>query len=77
MPTIDPEPAFAITAAACLMVSIVPVMLRSMVRRHASVSIIVMGPSVSDPPAQATTPSSAPVGSAAFVDCRRDLRLRR
>ena len=74
MPTIEPAPALAMTAPACLIVSIVPVMLRSMVRRHASVSIIVIGPSVSDPPAHATTPSTVPV-AAAVRDGGRDLLL--
>ena len=77
IPTIDPPPAAAIGRAACLIVSIVPVMLRSIVRRHASVSICVIGPSVSEPPAHAITASERTGRLARACDGGGDRRPRR
>ncbi len=75
IPTIEPAPARAIAAAACLIVSMVPVMLRSRVRRHAAVSIWVIGPSVSEPPAHATTPVERAGGPAAAATAALDVVL--
>jgi hypothetical protein len=65
MATIEPLPWRAMTRAACLSVSSVPVRLRSSVRRHAPASTWVSGPMVSEPPALMTTPSSRPVPAVA------------
>lgn len=59
--TMDPPPPATSARAPCLIVSMVPVTLRSTVRRQASTSSCVTGAMVSFPPAQATTPSSFPV----------------
>src|SRR5262245_29099946 len=60
MPTNDPPPPLTISRAACLSTYMVPLMFRSTVRRHASESICVIGPMVSLPPAQCTTPCNRP-----------------
>src|SRR5579875_4187435 len=60
IPTNDPPPPRTNCRAACLSTYIVPLTLRSTVRRQASESIWVIGPIVSEPPAQCTTPSSRP-----------------
>ena len=48
----------------------VPLTLRSTVRRQASESICVTGPMVSDPPAQCTTPCSLPFHAVAASTAR-------
>ncbi len=68
--TIAPPLPATSARAPCLIVSIVPVMLSSTVRRHASASSCVMGAMVSLPPAQATTPSRRPVVSIARATAR-------
>ncbi len=57
----DPPPPRTISRAECLSTYMVPLMFRSTVRRHSSESIWVIGPMVSLPPAQCTTPHSRPV----------------
>lgn len=63
MATMEPPPARTSSRAACLIVYIVPLTLRSTVLRQAALSIWVTGPMVSLPPAHATTPSSRPARS--------------
>src|ERR1044072_9847839 len=60
IPMNDPPPPRTISRAECLSTYIVPLMFRSTVRRHASESICVIGPIVSLPPAQCTTPCNRP-----------------
>src|ERR1700730_9036730 len=60
MPTNDPPPPRTSSRPVCLSTYMVPLMLRSTVRRQASESIWVIGPMVCDPPAQCTTPYSRP-----------------
>ena len=48
----------------------VPLTLRSTVRRQASESIWVIGPMVSEPPAQCTTPCSRPLAAVTFSTSR-------
>ena len=60
MPTNEPPPPRTISRALCLSTYMLPLTLRSTVRRHASESTWVIGPMVSDPPAQCTTPCNLP-----------------
>src|SRR4051812_22529316 len=60
IPTNEPPPPRPISLAVCLSTYMVPLTLRSTVRRHASESTWVIGPIVSEPPAQCTTPFSRP-----------------
>ena len=75
--TMDPPPPATSARAPCLIVSMVPVTLRSTVRRQASTSSCVTGAMVSFPPAQATTPSSFPVTDTAAADSGDDVCLDR
>ena len=62
---IDPEPCRAMGRVAAWIVCRVPIVLRSIVALTASTSAVASGPMCVDPPAQANTASSLPVGSSA------------
>src|ERR1700760_343722 len=70
IPTNDPPPPRTNSRATCLSTYMVPLTLRSTVRRHASESIWVIGPMVSEPPAQCTAPFNRPCHAVAASTAR-------
>ena len=70
MPTNDPPPPRTSSRAPCLSRYMLPLTLRSTVRRHAAESVWVSGPIVSDPPALCTMPCNRPFHEVAAATIR-------
>src|SRR6201986_5630719 len=70
IPMNEPPPPRTNSRAACLSTYMVPFTLRSTVFRHASESVWVIGPTVSEPPAQCTALSSLPCQAVAASTAR-------